>query len=108
QYCGRCQSCRLCSSASSLLIFVGVRVMGITIHFRGTIDAMDRIEEFEDRVLDVAFALGGRGSLWRSYADHDPQRIVRGLLVELSPGQETTSLLLSPEGQLMGFMQIEE
>jgi hypothetical protein len=82
--------------------------MGITIHYRGTIDDMARIEEFEDRVLDVAFALGGRGSLWRSYADHDPQRIVRGVMLEMSPGQETTSLLLSPEGQLIGLMQIED
>jgi len=86
----------------------GTRAMGVTIHFRGTIDDMERVEAFEDRVLDVAFALGGRGKLWRSYADHDPQRIIRGLMLEMSPGQETTSLLLSPEGQLIGLMQIEE
>jgi hypothetical protein len=82
--------------------------MGITVHYRGRIADMDRIEDFEDRVLDLVLELGGRAEIWRSTADHDPQRMVRGVLAHLHPGQETTSLLISPEGWLVPFFQIEE
>jgi hypothetical protein len=34
--------------------------MGITIHYRGTIDDLNRVAELEDRVTDLVFALGGR------------------------------------------------
>lgn len=82
--------------------------MGITVHYRGRIADMERIEDFEDRVLDLVLELGGRAEIWRSTADHDPQRMVRGVLAHLHPGQETTSLLISPEGWLVPFFQIEE
>ena len=82
--------------------------MGITIHFSGTIDDLQRVEEMEDRVTDLVFALGGKATIWRSYAEHDPSRVVRGLLVDMAPGQETLSLLLSPEGHLTPLFQIED
>lgn len=82
--------------------------MGVTIHYRGTIDDVTKIESMEDRLLDLVFALGGRATIWRSYADHDPTRIVRGLMVEMEPGQDTFSLLISPEGHLTPLHQIEE
>ena len=82
--------------------------MGITIHFSGTIDDLQRVEEMEDRVTDLVFALGGKATIWRSYADHDPTRVVRGLLVDMAPGQETLSLLVSPEGHLTPLFQIED
>ncbi len=82
--------------------------MGITIHFRGTLDELGRVEEMEDRVLDLAFALGGRATLWRSFADEDPSRVVRGLMVEMTPGQGTLNLLISPEGFLTPLFQIED
>lgn len=50
--------------------------MGVTIHYHGTLDDLGRVEEMEDRVLDLVFALGGRATIWRSYADHDASRIV--------------------------------
>ena len=33
--------------------------------------------------------------------------LVRGVTLDLFPGQETTSLLISPEGWLVGLMEIE-
>ncbi len=82
--------------------------MGITIHYRGKIDDLTRVEELENRVLDLAFALGGRATVWRSFADKDPSRVVRGLMLEMAPGQETFSLLISPEGYLTPLFQIED
>lgn len=82
--------------------------MGITIHYRGTMDDIAKIEAVEDRVLDLVFSLGGRATLWRSFADHDSSRIVRGLMIEMEPGQDTFSLLISPEGHLTPLFQIED
>ena len=81
--------------------------MGITVYYRGSIADRERVEEFEDRVLDMALEIGASAQVWRSTADHDPTRLVRGLLLDLSPGQETTSLLLSPEGWLIPLTEIE-
>ncbi len=82
--------------------------MGIAIHYRGSIDDLGGVEILEDRITDLVFALGGRATIWRSYADHDPSRIVRGLMIEMVPGQETFSLLISPEGHLTPLFQIED
>ncbi len=82
--------------------------MGTTIHYSGTLDDMNRVEEMEDRVMDLVFALGGRATIWRSFADHDPSRIVRGMMLEMTPGQEAISLLVSPEGHFIPLFQIEE
>lgn len=82
--------------------------MGVTVHYRGTIDDLSQVEAMEDRLLDLVFALGGKATIWRSFADHDSSRVVRGLLAELGPGQETFSLLISPEGHLTPLFQIED
>jgi hypothetical protein len=82
--------------------------MGVTVHYRGSLADLDRAEDFEDRVVDLALAVGGNPRLWRSADERDPSRMVRGLLIDLAPGQETTSLLISPEGWLIGPFQIEE
>lgn len=82
--------------------------MGITIHYRGTMDDVSQIETMEDRVLDLVFSLGGRATIWRSFADHDSSRVVRGLTIEMEPGQDTFSLLISPEGHLTPVFQIED
>lgn len=82
--------------------------MGVTIHYRGTLDNVERIPEMEDRVMDLVFSLGGKATVWRSFADHDTSRVVRGLMIEMTPGQETMSLLVSPEGHLTPLFQIEE
>lgn len=82
--------------------------MGITVHYRGQFADLDRVEDFEDRVLDLVLDLGGKAEVWRSTADDDPSRMVRGLLVNLEPGQDTLSLLVSPEGWLITPFQIEE
>jgi hypothetical protein len=82
--------------------------MGVSIHYRGSLADLDRIENFEDRVLDLALELGGQAQVWRSANDDDPRRMVRGILLNLYPGQETTSLLVSPEGWLIGLIDIED
>ncbi len=82
--------------------------MGITISYRGAIASLDRVEDFEDRVLDLALELGGQAHIWRTTCDTDPARVVRGVILDLSPGQDTTSLLISPEGWLIGLMDIED
>jgi len=35
--------------------------MGVTISYCGSLADLDRIEDFEDRVLDLALELGGTG-----------------------------------------------
>ena len=82
--------------------------MGVTISYRGSLADLDRIEDFEDRVLDLALELGGQATIWRTAADDNPRRVVRGVMLNLFPGQETTSLLLSPEGWLINLVEIEE
>jgi hypothetical protein len=82
--------------------------MGVTIHYRGKLDDLARVEEFEDRVLDVVAALGGHATIWRSFGQEDPGRIVRGLLVQMCPGQDTLSLLISPEGELLNLFEIKD
>lgn len=82
--------------------------MGITIHYRGTIDDVAQVETMEDRLLDLVFSLGGRATVWRSYGEESCQRMVRGLMIEMEPGQETCSLLISPEGHLTPLFQIED
>ncbi len=81
--------------------------MGITVHYRGSLDDMDRVEDFEDRVLDLALALGGEARIWRSPVENRPGQIIRGLMMDLYPGQETISLLISPEGWLINLLDIE-
>jgi len=81
--------------------------MGITVHYRGTIADPDRVTDFEDRVLDLALEMEASAQIWRSSVDDDLSRVVKGLTVDLSPGQETTSLLLSPEGWLIPLFEIE-
>ncbi|MCA9129345.1 MAG: hypothetical protein KDB22_19805 [Planctomycetales bacterium] len=82
--------------------------MGVTIHYRGTLDCIESAHEMEDRALDLVFSLGGKATVWRSFADHDPYRVIRGLIVEMAPGQDTLSLIVSPEGHLTPLFQIEE
>lgn len=82
--------------------------MGVTIHYRGRIADVQRVEDFEDRVIDLVLELGGNVRVWRSADEQDQARMVRGLMVDLAPGQETTSLLLSPEGWLVNLFEIED
>lgn len=82
--------------------------MSITIHYHGTLDDIQQVESMEDRLIDLAFSLGGRATLWRSFASHDPARIIRGLFIQLEPGQEPLSLLVSPEGHLTPLHEVKQ
>jgi hypothetical protein len=82
--------------------------MGISIAYRGRLADLTRIEDFEDRLLDFALEVGGLAQIWRSYDDEDPRRVIRGVILHLAPGQESASLLLSPEGWLIGLLDIED
>ncbi|MGP0062223.1 MAG: hypothetical protein ACLQGP_01305 [Isosphaeraceae bacterium] len=82
--------------------------MGITIAYRGRIADLARIEDFEDRLIDCALEIGAMAQIWRSWADDRPDRMVRGVILGIAPGQESTSLLLSLEGWLIGLTDIED
>lgn len=82
--------------------------MGVTVFYRGSLDDLGRIDDFEDRVIDLALELGGQGRIWRTTADDNPHRVVRGVILTLCPGQESMSLLISPEGWLINLSEIEE
>jgi hypothetical protein len=82
--------------------------MGITIAYRGQLRDLARIEDFEDRLVDCALEMNAQVRIWRSWADDNPARMVCGVIVDLVPGQESTSLLLSPEGWLIGLIDIED
>jgi len=81
--------------------------MGVTIAYRGRLADLARIEDFEDRLVDCALEIGALAQIWRSWADDNPERMVRGVILGLAPGQESTSLLLSPEGWLIGLTDIK-
>jgi hypothetical protein len=83
-------------------------LMGITIAYRGRLADLARIEDFEDRLVDNALEMGAQVRIWRSWADDHPERMVRGVILDLAPGHESTSLLLSPEGWLIGLTDIED
>ncbi|HVY61121.1 MAG TPA: hypothetical protein VHF22_05675 [Planctomycetota bacterium] len=82
--------------------------MGVTIHYRGSLDRPDSVDEVQDRVLDLALALGGRARYWFSRGDGPAGRPVRGVFVDLAPGCETVALLFSPEGALVSPFEIAE
>jgi hypothetical protein len=44
-------------------ILLAGKTMGVTIHYRGTMDDVALVEEMEDRVIDLALALGGRATV---------------------------------------------
>jgi hypothetical protein len=82
--------------------------MGMTIAYRGRLADLTRVEDFEDRLLDLALELGGLGRVWRGQADDDPQRMVRGVILNLAPGLEPLSLAVAPEGWLVGLADLED
>jgi hypothetical protein len=82
--------------------------MGVTIHYRGRLADLTRIEDFEDRLVDFALEMGGMARIWRTWADDNPERMVRGVILDLAPGQESTSLLLAPEGWLINLTEIQD
>ncbi len=75
--------------------------MGVTIHYRGKLDQLSQVEDLEDRILELALALGGTGRVWRSTPGGAPERMFRGIV------QEATSLIVSPEGWLLGLHDLE-
>lgn len=81
--------------------------MGITVHYRGSIEDPDRVEDLEDRVVDCGLQVGSFVRIWRSFVSGECAGFLRGVLLDLAPGQETTSLLLSPEGFLVPHWEIE-
>lgn len=82
--------------------------MGVTIAYRGRLTDLARVEDFEDRLVDCALEIGAQAQIWRSWADDNPERMVRGVILGLAPGQESTSRLLSPEGWLIGLIDIQD
>jgi len=82
--------------------------MGVTVAYRGRLDDFSRLEALEDAVIDLAIALGGRATIWRTTSDTDLNRWVRGVIWDLAPGSESVALLFSPEGWLVPLHAIED
>jgi hypothetical protein len=82
--------------------------MGLSVHYRGQIRKLSLIETFEDRVLDLALEMSGNARIWRSSEGEHSKRVVKGVLLNLAPGLETVSLLLSPEGYFIPLVTIED
>ena len=82
--------------------------MGVTIHYRGTIQDAALIETFEDRIVELALEFDGYARIWRTSSKASPGRVVRGVLLNLAPGLETVSLLLAPEGWLVPMAAVDE
>ena len=57
--------------------------MGVTIHYRGKLTDLARIEDFEDRLVDLALEIGAQVRIWRTWADDNPARMVRGVILLL-------------------------
>jgi hypothetical protein len=81
--------------------------MGVAVNFRGRLDDFSRLEPLEDRVVDIAIALGGSVRIWRSTSGKNPDRSVRGVIWDVAPGCETFALLFSPEGWLVPLFAIQ-
>jgi hypothetical protein len=56
--------------------------MGVTIAYRSRLADLTRIEDFEDRLVDFALEIGGLARIWRSWADGNPDRMVRGVILD--------------------------
>src|SRR4051812_17964845 len=78
--------------------------MGVTIHYKGRVRDLGRMEELEDRLVDMAFALAGDGRTFRSRAG-PAEQVVRGAILDLAPGLDTMSLLVAPDGRFVGFVK---
>ena len=85
----------------------GEDTMGITIHYRGTIDDVSCVEEMEDLVVDLVFALGGKATIWRSYADDDATRVIRGLMIEAAQEKGIRIREVSFKGSIQALRQWE-
>lgn len=75
--------------------------MALTIHYRGTLDDLSQVEQFEDCVVRLSFSVGGMPTIWRSYVGDDSERVIRGVVVDMAEGVERLSLLISPEGHFI-------
>ncbi len=82
--------------------------MGISIAYRGRIADLARLEDFEDRVIDHAVEIGASARVWRSWPDDQLERQLRGVILTVAPGQEATSLVVSPEGWLVSLIDLED
>jgi hypothetical protein len=82
--------------------------MGAPLRFRGTFQDPARVETFEDRIVELALECEGYARIWRSASKTKPDRVIRGVLLNLAPGLDTVSLLLSPEGWLLPMHAVEE
>ena len=82
--------------------------MTLKVRYRGKIDDLLLIRDFEDRVLKTTSAFGGRVSLWRSYVESSRHQLIRGLVIHLCPGQSPVNLLLDADGQLIEMRDLNK
>jgi len=81
--------------------------MDVSVRYRGTLQDPALVETFEDRIVDLALEVDGYARIWRSASKETPERVVRGVLLNLAPGLGTVGLLVSPEGWLVPLDAVE-
>src|SRR5581483_4077316 len=97
---------RACRRGPRLARRAGRAERVLAIRYRGTVGAGARLEDIEDRIVDLALELGGRARVVRQRGAAG-ERLVRGLDVALWPGLEVVSLAVAPEGFLIPLSRVE-
>lgn len=82
--------------------------MSIELRFRGRLRDPDLLETMEDRIVELSMEIDGHARVWRSASDKQPGRVVRGVVLDLAPGVEPVSFVISPEGELTPLGRLED
>jgi hypothetical protein len=81
--------------------------MDVSVRYRGTLQDLSQVETFEDRIVELALEVDGYARIWRSAPKEKPDRVLRGVILNLAPGLGTVGLLVSPEGWLVPLDAVE-
>lgn len=82
--------------------------MGISIHYRGSLDDPGRLDELEDWAIAKSLELATDIELYRFWDADSPDRCVRGIIFEICSNVERLTLLFSPELELISPTSIDE
>ncbi len=81
--------------------------MGISIHYRGSLDDPGQLDEFEKWAILKSAELAAEVRLFRLWSNRFPDRCIKGLTIDLSPKIESLTLLVSPEGELISMDDVD-
>jgi len=72
--------------------------MGITIHYKGTIDKVDKIESFVKEMSDISEEMG-----WTYNIINDKEKHLTGIIIKPHEKSESLSFLFDPDGRIRNF-----